>query len=252
MKEKYTLDGKTWLRNSVSIWSDIQKTKEEKALKHPAIFPSQLVERLIDCFTKPSDHVIFDPFVGAGGVIVGANNKQKYAIGCDIYQEYLNLIRSRIPSGYTLHLADSTKHCEPENSVDFVVTSPPYWDILSQKRTADQKEIRKYGDGAEDLGEEVDYNFFVNRLAEVFKNVFFALKPGKYCCVVVMDIRKKNKFYPFHMHVVEMMESLGFIFDDIIIWDRGKEYNNLRPLGYPYVFRVNKVHEFILIFKKPE
>jgi len=48
------------------------------------------------------------------------------------------------------------------------------------------------------------------------------------------------------------MQAIGFIYDDIIIWDRRHEYNNMRPLGYPAVFRVNKAHEFILIFQKPK
>jgi hypothetical protein len=48
------------------------------------------------------------------------------------------------------------------------------------------------------------------------------------------------------------MQELGFIYDDLILWDRRQEYNNLRPLGYPYKFRINKVHEFLLIFQKPE
>ena len=66
-----------------------------------------------------------------------------------------------------------------------------------------------------------------------------------------MDLRKKNRFYPYHIDISHLMEDIGFIFDDTIIWDRAQEYNNLRPLGYPSVFRVNKVHEFILIFQKP-
>ena len=65
-----------------------------------------------------------------------------------------------------------------------------------------------------------------------------------------MDIRKKNKFYPFHSDLANRMVEIGFSFEDIIIWDRQHEYNNMRPLGYPYAFRVNKVHEYILIFKK--
>ncbi len=36
-----------------------------------------------------------------------------------------------------------------------------------------------------------------------------------------------------------------------MIWDRRGEYNNLRPLGFPAVFRINKTHEFVLIFRKP-
>jgi hypothetical protein len=47
------------------------------------------------------------------------------------------------------------------------------------------------------------------------------------------------------------MTEIGFIFDDLIIWNRQSEYNNLRPLGYPAVFRVNKVHEFVVLLQKP-
>ena len=65
-----------------------------------------------------------------------------------------------------------------------------------------------------------------------------------------MDLRKKDKFFPFHFDTIQFMTDIGFTLDDIINWDRRQEYNNLRPLGYPYVFRINKIHEFILIFKK--
>ena len=39
------LDGTTWTKYSISIWSDIRKSKDEVDLKHPAIFPHQLVSR---------------------------------------------------------------------------------------------------------------------------------------------------------------------------------------------------------------
>ena len=86
-------------------------------------------------------------------------------------------------------------------------------------------------------------------MKEIFEQVHVAMKPERYCIVVVMDLRKKSKFYPFHSDIANMMQRIGFIYDDIIIWNRQSEYNNLRPLGYPSVFRINKVHEFCLIFK---
>ena len=43
------------------------------------------------------------------------------------------------------------------------------------------------------------------------------------------DIHKHNKFYPFHIDTINFMEMIGFELDDIIIWDRKSEYNNLRP-----------------------
>jgi DNA modification methylase len=137
-------------------------------------------------------------------------------------------------------------------SADFCLTSPPYWDILTRRRTADYKETRHYGDHAGDLGRVEDYGAFLDALAAVMGQVFEALRPGAYACVVVMDLRKRARFFPFHADLAARMQDIGFIYDDLVIWDRRHEYNNLRPLGYPYKFRINKVHEFILIFQKPE
>ena len=84
----------------------------------------------------------------------------------------------------------------------------------------------------------------------IFTKVYDVLKVKGHCVVILMDIRKKDRFYPLHYDIAKNMENIGFTFEDIIIWDRQHEYNNMRPLGYPYVFRVNKVHEYILIFRK--
>ena len=152
-----------------------------------------------------------------------------------------------------LHKADAMDLLQfvDANSVDLVVTSPPYWDILLQDRSADYKDTRNYGSQSRDLGRISDYQQFLEELTLVFEKVLVALKPGAYCCVVVMDIRKKNKFYPFHSDLAARLTQIGFKLDDIIIWMRGHEYNNLRPLGHPAVFRINKVHEYINIFQKP-
>jgi hypothetical protein len=73
--------------------------------------------------------------------------------------------------------------------------------------------------------------------------------------VNVMDLRKQSQFYPLHSDLAARLSEAGrerrFIYDDLIVWDRRADYNNLRPLGYPAVFRINKVHEFLLIFRKP-
>jgi DNA modification methylase len=65
-----------------------------------------------------------------------------------------------------------------------------------------------------------------------------------------MDIRKGPKLYQLHSDLTRKMEEIGFTLNDIIIWDRQKEYNNMRPLGYPYSFIINKIHEYILIYQK--
>ncbi len=277
-----SLDGKRWLQNSISVWSDIRKSPEELRLKHPAMFPATLVARLIESFLPEGPHVVLDPFAGTGSTLVAAEQLGKRAIGLELSPDFIAKARSRLllpatsrttgerlkppdaghqprlPYGGTgqivLHNAsagDLLKFVDYE-SVDMCVTSPPYWDILNQKRTADAKEIRHYGNLQHDLGTIADYGDFLTALTAIFSNVLKVLKPGAHCCVVVMDLRKKNRFYPFHSDLAARLQEAGYEFDDLIVWNRQSEYNNLRPLGYPSVFRVNKVHEFVLLMRKPD
>ena len=256
------LDGKTWTRYSISVW-DIAKSPQEMKLKHPAMFPAELVKRLITIYTKKGD-AILDTFMGSGSTILVAKNLSRKGIGFEISKEFVKLAKKRLsqkllfssneqeePLIYEDDARNLLNYLEP-NSIDLVITSPPYWDIHRQTRTADRKKIRPYTDLKNDLGNISDYNKFIDALKEVFQEVYKVLKPEKWCVIIVMDLRKKNKFYPLHIDTAKMMMEIGFEFEDIIIWDRKQEYSNLRPLGYPYVFRVNKIHEYILIFKKSD
>lgn len=254
------LGGKRWIQNSISVWSDIRKTPEEARLKHPAMFPGMLVERLIETFLRPEADRILDPFCGSGSTIVSAERLGKTGIGLELASDYVEMARSRLgevaddssprSAVHQASVADIASLIEPD-SVDLCITSPPYWNILNQKRTADYKQVRHYGNLDGDLGTIDDYDEFLDALKAVFADVFTTLKPGAYCCIIVMDLRKKNRFFPFHSDLAARLTDVGYIFDDLIIWNRQSEYNNLRPLGYPAVFRVNKVHEFVVLMQKP-
>ena len=256
------LTGKEWLQYSFSIWRDIRKNNGEKQLKHPAIFPVQLAARIINIFTKAND-VVLDPFAGIGSTIIAAYKEGRKGIGFELSAEFANVTQKRIQEVKDSNL--DRNNIKPEiynadsrnlldyikvNSTNLCVTSPPYWDILNMRRTADIKVATNYGNSKADLGNIKKYDSFLNELQVIFTKVYMALKNNGHCIVILMDIRKKDKFYPFHSDLAKKMEEIGFTFEDIIIWDRQHEYNNMRPLGYPYIFRVNKVHEYILIFKK--
>lgn len=256
------LSGKEWLQCSFSIWRDIQKNKEEWTLKHPAMFPIMMAEKLIDIFTNSKEQVVLDPFMGSGSTLIAAQNKGLKGIGFEINKEYILMAKNRLDNVYrTIFIndskykliSDSAENIDtylPPNSIDLTITSPPYWDILNRRRSADRKVIRNYSNSSADFGNISDYNQFLLSLQGVFSKVYKVTKPGRYCIVIVMDIRKNSNFYPFHSDLAKKMEEINFSLKDIIIWDRQKEYNNLRPLGYPYSFVVNKVHEYIMIFKK--
>ncbi|MBE0467420.1 MAG: site-specific DNA-methyltransferase [Candidatus Desulforudis sp.] len=256
-----TLDGKTWIRYSISIWDDVVKSPEERRYDHPAMFPTALTDRLIELFGPARGGVVLDPFAGSGSTLCSAYRHGYRSLGFELSEEYTDLARRRLaelgavpgePHYPRLIRGDSRRLPEyvAPTSVGLCVTSPPYWDILNQRRTADRKSIRNYGAEPRDLGRIAGYDAFLDALREVFARVFDSLVSRAYCVVVVMDVRKKADFFPLHMDVTLKLKEVGLVLDDIIIWDRRQEYNHLRPLGYPHVFRVNKVHEFILIFQK--
>ena len=262
-KRANELDGKHWIKNSISIWSDINKDEEEKKIKHPAMFPWRLVAKLIETFTYNHQSYILDPFVGTGSTLVACQKLGKFGIGIDISKEYINLAKKRIASlppqvskrkaikQRLIHKSSELALVAMEPStIDLVVTSPPYWNILTQKRSADMKKNKDYAKINGNLGHIDCYQEYMENIQDIFFEVYRVMKNNSYCIVNVMDLRKKHQFFPLHIDISLTLQNIGFTLDDIIIWDRRKEYNNLRPLGYPYVFRVNKVHEFLLIFKK--
>jgi DNA modification methylase len=256
------LDGKRWLQYSLSVWSDIRKSAEETKLKHPALFPCALVDRLLQAFLRPEGRIILDPFLGSGSTLVAARDAGKHGIGFELSVDYIQIARRRLEQisfdgragSFEIRQGDAcqlARQLAPD-SIDLCVTSPPYWNILNQRRTADAKATRHYGNLAGDLGTVASYEEFVRALGEVFGGVLRALRPGAYCCVNVMDLRKQDRFFPLHSDLAAELAGRGFIFDDLIIWHRGQEYNNLRPLGHPYTFRITKIHEYVLIFRKPK
>ena len=247
------LSGKEWLQNSFSIWRGLTKNADEKAYKHPASYPVALCEKLIRTFARNNCKVI-DPFNGIGSTTTAADHLDCEALGIDLSSEYCDIARERLSGKTKIEIihGDSFEVLTtlPENHFDICITSPPYWDILNMKRSADGKENTNYSDRENDLGNIANYDAFIGELSRLFQTLSPVLKSGAYCIVNVMDIRKKSTFYPLHSDLASAMQEIGYIYDDLIIWDRQADYNNMRPLGYPYKFRINKVHEYLLIFIK--
>lgn len=255
------LTGKEWLQNSFSIWRDLGKTEEEKKLNHPAIFTIKLISKLIDTFCKPTGGLVLDCFAGSGTTLIAGLKKEKDVIGFDLNPEYKKQFIKRAVNSYNINnYGLESKYCIADSrilsqkmeleTVDLCITSPPYWDILNRQRTADYKQNINYSNKSEDLGNIEDYNEFVSSLKSVCNEVYKVTKSKGYFIINIMDLRKKDKFFPLHIDTARIAQEVGFSFEDIIIWDRQPEYNNMRPLGYPFKFIVNKVHEYLLIFRK--
>lgn len=254
------ISGKQWMKNSISVWDEPTKSAEERQLKHPAIFPTAFAQRIIECFNLGQIKQIVDPFAGIGSTILAAKQIGINATGIELNPEYAQIANERIsqvlpfngnPDCF-IHNDDARNMTKiiPASTTDFVLTSPPYWDILLEKRTVFSNQTKNYGGEENDLGKIRDYTEFLDQIYSVFQSMNKIMKMEAKAIIVVMDIRKGKKFYNFHNDIIESMQSNGFELEDIIIWDRKSDYHALKPVGYPSVFYVNKIHEYILIFRK--
>ena len=251
------LDGGQWLKNSFSIWRNIPKDLDSK--DHPATFPVALAAKVIECFASEEGGLVLDPFAGSGSTLLAAVRANMRAIGFDINPEWRALFERRLTLfdidgarwQYEVHDARHLAKVVEPGSVEICLTSPPYWDILNRRRSADGKEPRSYSCDVKDLGNLSDYGDFLDALSTVATQVESVLRDGGYFVLNVMDIRKGPNFYPLHIDAVSAIKKhTALSLEDIIIWDRQADYNGMRPLGYPYKFIVNKVHEYLLIFRR--
>ncbi len=242
------LSGKDWLRHSISIW-DISKGKEDR-VEHPAVFPVELVERILLCYTS-EPVLVLDPFMGSGTTLLACQKLGYPGIGFEVYEEYVLLAKERLGM-YTKDIRiihDTVENADSyleKDSIGLVITSPPYWNVLRRKRSADRKKSRFYGHSLLDFGNIENYEDYLKALVKVFAGLKPYLKEEAMLFVNVMDLRVGSNFYTLHADLICLFRDYYKI-EDIIIWDRRKDYNNLKPLGYPYKFVLNRVHEYILV-----
>jgi DNA modification methylase len=160
----------------------------------------------------------------------------------------------RIPTKHILNRGDARGMGNlPDESVQLVVTSPPYWTL------------KEYRDSAGQLGHIEGYDQFLDELDKVWSQCFRTLVPGGRLICVVGDVclsRRKNNgrhtVVPLHASIQEHCRKIGFDNLAPIIWHKiaNAAYEvegGSGFLGKP--FEPNSVIkndiEFILMERKP-
>ena len=68
-----------------------------RKIGHPAPFPEELPYRLIQLYSFTND-IVLDPFMGSGTTAVAALKSERFYVGYEINEEYINLANNRIKS----------------------------------------------------------------------------------------------------------------------------------------------------------
>ena len=259
-----------WLSESVSVWNQrgLGANHPEAAIErlHPAPFSYTDVSRLIKMFSKPGD-VVLDPFAGVGSTLKASALEGRNGIGFEIYPDFADLIAKRLSTEVPADvLAQTTQevwqgdsrilaHKLEPGSVDFIVTSPPYWSILNKKADHKQKQTREahglvtnYGDDERDLGNIDDYEEFIEVLADTLAASGESLKSKRYMAIIVGDFRHGSRYYMFHADIARAMEARGYVLQAMnVLYQRHKR---VFPYGYPYAYVPNVHHQNIVILRK--
>ncbi|HXF50008.1 MAG TPA: DNA methyltransferase [Verrucomicrobiae bacterium] len=153
----------------------------------------------------------------------------------------------------TMHkiiIGDSRRMTEVrDESVQLVVTSPPYW------------QLKDYGH-KEQIGYNDTYEDYINNLNLVWNECHRVLSPGCRLCVNIGDQFARSVYYgrykiiPIRTEIIKFCETIGFDYMGAIIWQKVTTTNTtggatiMGSFPYPRNGIVKLDYEFILIFKK--
>jgi DNA modification methylase len=155
-----------------------------------------------------------------------------------------------------MDIRDALQEIEP-SSIDFIVTSPPYWSILNKRpdhkvlehRVADGLE-QNYSDDPRDLGNLESYSEFIETLSEIFLDLAEKLRPGKYCAIIVSDFKHGGRFYPFHSDLYGRLDGHGLKLQGVTILHQPNK--GVYPYGYPFAYVPNIHHQYIVLLRRPK
>lgn len=261
------LSGKEWLKHTKSFYLSEKCADDKDAFNHPAPFLIKDIERLIEMFTKKGMTVL-DPFMGSGTTAIAAYNLKRKSIGIDLNETYHTLALSRFSKkgmvgdkDYQYIVGNSLVEIDRLESVDYIVTSPPYHNILKNDskglrkdssakgyRSGSRTGVEYYSDMENDLGNQETYEDFLNLFSVIMSKCFSKLNNKKYCSIVISDFTVNKKEVCVQADIVDLMEKIGFKFvgTTILLQDNKPLY----PFGYPYAYKINHMHQNIITFRK--
>ena len=264
------LNGKEWIKRTISWFTLNVKKRTEKTIKHPGKYPEELVERYVSFFTKKDEWVI-DPFVGVGSTLIACQNLQRNAVGIDLNEEFITITKNRLSQKTIFELTkqhiikgDSKeidkllkrRFKEKIPLFDFCMTSPPYWNMLSKQRGGSDSQHREtkekglklvYSSDEKDIGNIENYSNYLNELIEIFIKLRNYLKNKAYLVVVLQNIMDENgNFVPIAWDFCYRMHNYYEINQEQIWCQTDK---TVGIWGFPTKYVSNVHHHYCLVFR---
>ena len=259
------LDPKSWLKFQKSWFIHNPPPRRKDVLRHPAKFPETMVQEFIEFFTKRGQTVL-DPMAGTGSTLVAALRAGRNSYGIELNPQYakiaeeiiqeeraslgasISALQSLVIQGDAAEIASYQLPL-----MDYVLTSPPYWDMLHARGAATQKNRRGagdldvfYSDHPNDLGNMRDYDAFLESLLGIYTGLKPLLREKAYLTIIVKNVKKGGKIYPLAW---DLARELGRVYTlkDERLWLQDNQ--RLAPYGLGSAWVSNTFHHYCLQFR---
>jgi DNA modification methylase len=263
------LDTKAWLKFQKSWFVHNPPPRRKDVLRHPAKYPETLAQEFIEFFTRRGQFVL-DPMAGSGSTLVAALRAGRHSYGIELNPAYASMGQAVLDDerrdlgekavGLTAEIITADAARLPEliaaysiPPFDYVLTSPPYWDMLhvsgfetQKKRRADTELDVIYSDNPDDLGNLSDYNEFLQRLAAIYNGLKPFLIKGAYLTIIVKNVKKGGKVYPLAWDLARLLGET-YTLKDEKIWCQDNQ--RLAPYGLGNAWVSNTFHHYCLQFR---
>jgi len=256
---------KEWLKFQKSWFMHNPPPRRKDVLRHPAKFPETMAQSFIEFFTKRGGTVL-DPMVGTGSTLLACLRSGRNGIGVELNSEYASIATQILqeergligPLSADLRLeviqADAASIAGMDlPPIDYVLTSPPYWDMLHARGAETQRRRRAvyeldvtYSEHPDDLGNIHDYDRFVTALVEIYRGLRNHLKPRAYLTIIVKNVKKGGRIYPLAWDLARRLGDCYSLKDERI-WVQ--DNIPLAPYGMGNAWVSNIHHHYCLQFR---
>jgi DNA modification methylase len=263
------LSPQDWLKFQKSWFMHNPPPRQKGVLRHPAKFPETLAKEFIEFFTK-RDQVVLDPMVGTGSTLVAALRANRHSYGIELNPAYADIALQVVEeerksigeaaAGLVAEVITADAADFPEFAqrlgippVDYVLTSPPYWDMLHARGAQTQKKRRDeadldvfYSDDPHDLGNIPNYDEFLDRLVHVYAGLKPFLRDRAYLTIIVKNVKKGGVVYPLAWDLGNQLSQM-YRMKDEKIWCQ--DDIRLAPYGLGSAWVSNTFHHYCLQFR---
>ncbi len=161
-------------------------------------------------------------------------------------------LRAQIIQGDAAHLADYVRQYDIP-PIDYVLTSPPYWDMLRARGAETQRKRRQdsqadvyYSDDPQDLGNISDYEEFLEKLTDIYTALKPCLQTAAYLTIIVKNVKKGGRIYPLAWDLARNLSRV-YTLKDERIWCQ--DDIRLAPYGLGNAWVSNTFHHYCLQFR---